>query len=77
MTMRPSVDPSSPKLTAAGPDGRLAKYVCSYCGKRFNRPSSLKVSLSRGTLVLLVYAQVADQPITRFALDSRQYSHWR
>lgn len=46
MSMRPSVDSASAKLGAIGPDGRLAKYVCSYCGKRFNRPSSLKVSLS-------------------------------
>ena len=46
MSMRPSVDSASSKLGTIGPDGRLAKYVCSYCGKRFNRPSSLKVSLS-------------------------------
>jgi hypothetical protein len=47
MSMRSGVDSASSKSTTAGPDGRLAKYVCSYCGKRFNRPSSLKVSLYR------------------------------
>lgn len=34
---------SAPEII--GLEGRLARYPCSYCGKRFNRPSSLKVSL--------------------------------
>lgn len=35
----------SPRAERASPSP-LAKYECSYCGKGFNRPSSLKVRLS-------------------------------
>lgn len=36
-------------VAVPAPDGRIAKYPCSYCGKRFNRPSSLKVSAVNST----------------------------
>ncbi|KAF8316362.1 hypothetical protein DL93DRAFT_772452 [Clavulina sp. PMI_390] len=41
----PSEDasPSSPSSTQ---DGKVARYPCSYCGKRFNRPSSLKIHVN-------------------------------
>lgn len=35
----------STNLAVGSLEPRLAKYPCTYCGKRFNRPSSLKVSL--------------------------------
>ncbi|KAG6845306.1 hypothetical protein H0H87_011156 [Tephrocybe sp. NHM501043] len=42
--------PQSSKSTEDGPSGVAAsKYECSYCGKAFNRPSSLKIHLNSHT----------------------------
>jgi hypothetical protein len=51
------------------PSSSVAKYECSYCGKGFNRPSSLKVSLSGFSIHQSMTAQMA--------LDTYQQSYWR
>lgn len=38
--------PSTAESTSDAPDSSSAKYECEYCGKGFNRPSSLKVRRS-------------------------------
>jgi hypothetical protein len=56
---------ASPEDTPA--TSSLSKYECSYCGKTFNRPSSLKV-----LLYLIFSLSVPDQNI-----DTPEQPHWR
>ncbi|KAG9220735.1 hypothetical protein CCMSSC00406_0003834 [Pleurotus cornucopiae] len=41
--------PSTAESTSDAPDSSSAKYECEYCGKGFNRPSSLKIHLNSHT----------------------------